>query len=231
MRKIKNLNIGNTFRSANLNVRTKDTNDVNVDKSFKYKIDDIKNHSIPNDTYIIKYNRHTNDTINHALINNDYNVLYSTNTVIPFPVLLAIGNSNNSVPVYKLKKAYTDRERENVYQAFITASDRIRVVTDVDIIKDDPYDILFNISPLRYLIDRLELSFNKISVEDYDQLSESDKNKYVEFEDGYYPSMESMTVFYDLLCEALARWRIKEFLVVDTDNQRKRLDNILGGSN
>lgn len=213
MRNIATLNIGNTFRSSNLNIASEEIyQDVN--NTFPYTINQIKKHIVPQVPYKIKYNFKANDTLNHELIKQEYLVRYETDSVIPFPVLLDLGKSKSSYPVYLLKKEYTDKEIENIKVAMLAAEDQTVITTTLDIINQSSWDILFNISALRYFVKRLEIHFKSLSSKEFSQLSDHNKTLFEEYQGRYVPTIKVMTKVYQETHEPLARWRIQDYLIV-----------------
>lgn len=213
VRNIATLNIGNTFRSSNLNIASeKIYQDVN--NTFPYTINQIKKHIVPQVLYKIKYNFKANDTLNHELIKQEYLVRYETDSVIPFPVLLDLGKSKSSYPVYPLKKEYTDKEIDNIKVAMLAAEDQTVITTTLDIINQSSWDILFNISVLRYFVKRLEIHFKSLSSNEFSQLSDHNKTLFEEYRGRYVPTIKAMTKVYQETHEPLARWRIQDYLIV-----------------
>lgn len=219
MRRLANLNIGNTFRSANLNIMIK-KDYVEVGNDFGYPIDKIKQGKIPDKNYEIKYDWHGNDTLNHALIKANYPVRFITDSVVPFPILLELGETSESYPAYYLKPHYTDKEIENIKLAAIAAKDQTIITTTVCVHQQSPWDLMFDISDLRYLVKSLEINFKALSTSEYNQLTQKDQNMYEKTNEGYFPTNTVLTNFYRITHEPLARWRIKDFLVVNNEQQR-----------
>lgn len=215
MRKISNLNINNTYRSRNLNTM--------VSQDVKRLITRVSSKNEPQVLKDIKQERYAR----HYLIDESQKPLqkgtiekifqtkqpvsYYTRTTVPYELLLRLANIKNSSVVYQIHSEFTKEQIKNVQ----TASMLCKTVVSCPLLYPDgkAKDILFSLWELRYILDRVVLTFPKLKTKQLENRKEYyHYNKNIK---RYELFSKYKLQYYRNLHEVLARWRIQLWLVLE----------------
>lgn len=228
MRKIQALNINNSYRSLNLNTRLNyqyvqkiiQVTRLNEDKLEQQIEDGTLDKEARYVLYHFDRGIGENDTLNAKLMKLNVPISYFTNSVAPLHIIKGLANNKRGEIVYQIAKEFTKEQVENVY----TASQLCRTAITCPVVYPDikTRQILFSLWDLRYIVDRIDIT--------YPQISDSDrKNGRADYYTEYNGHVWGLNNKYKLdyyigLHEVLARWKIQLWLVCDSEDETKYLE-------
>lgn len=230
MRKVQALNINNSYRSLNLNTRLAYSQVQKVIQVTRLNevelLDQIKNGTLDKEARYILYHFHNGigelDTLNTQLMELGVPISYYTNDVAPLHVLKGLANNSRGEVVYQLQKEFTPEQVKNVH----TASQLCRTTVDCPIIYPDieSKSILFSMWDLRYLIDRIDLSFPALNTK---QLRKQETKFYTlsPKDKLFHLNQEARLGYYIDLHEILARWKIQLWFICNTKEEMQLLED------
>ena len=200
MRLQKQLNINNTFRVLNINFFTKDDFDiVKVLPKDKNKILESLNNTNDN-LYWFDSKYPVDMELTQKILNHKPSLVYHTDSTVKISTMLDIGTNRKAVYLYDVHK-FDDNEIKDIQTASICGVSAL-LLKDVDH-NTDMLDTLFSIDDVRYLADRLYITFKPDVDLDY---------RIKVFEHWH---------------EILARWTIQLYVQCENDEQKEHFQEYL----
>jgi len=234
MARKRRLNIGNTDRVFNLTLVDKSDFDYSVvttqtqDEITKHIEQQAKESGLlaerDDKHYLIFKSPLANDSLNQNLFRYGGQVTYYSDGVVPYPIVQLLSeNRKFSKVCYQFKKQYDIEEIKNVNLVAMAGT----VVLDLPIVYSQmtPYQVLVSLFDLRYKVDRVELAFPALSVEDVEG-NPSLREFYIQSESDsatYELKSEYKYEFFDEIRDSLSSWKMNVFLICDNEKDHKRL--------
>jgi hypothetical protein len=208
MRLVENLNINNTFRALNLNTYTEPLEEkvIRVTESNTRRIKRVlKENDGEGYTFIIDADSSQPNIIN-AVYGSKGRINMMVNSMLPIPMLFAMGSNRRAQVIYKYHEGYSHDELVNMATVAEVVKTCVVVAADGESLPDVT-KLLFNVNDLRYIIDRI-----------YFNLEDTNTNKKLKlFKNSH---------------EVLARWKIQLYIKCESEEERQALlkDGVLIGS-
>ncbi len=200
MRLQKQLNINNTFRVLNINFFAKnDFNIVKVLPKNKTKILESLNNTNDN-LYWFDSKYPVDMELTQKIINHKPSLVYHTDSLVKIPTMLDIGTNRKAVYLYDVHR-FNDKEIKDIQTASICGVSAL-LLSDADH-NTDMLDVLFSINDVRYLADRL----------------------YITFKPGV--DLDYRIKLFEHFHEILARWTIQLYIQCEDEKQKEQFQNYL----
>ena len=200
MRLQKQLNINNTYRVLNINLFTKDDfNIIKVLPNHKDQILESLNNTNDN-VYWFDSEYPVDMDLNQKILNHKPALIYHTDSTVKLSNMLDVGTNRKAVYLYDVHK-FQDNEIKDIQTANICGVSAL-LLKDVDP-NTNMLDIMFNLNDVRYLADRLYITFKPDVDLDY---------RIKVFEHWH---------------EILARWTIQLYVQCENNNQKKQFQEYL----
>ena len=237
MARQRRLNIFNSDRIHNLNLTTKqeEANFTKVtrlnEKKIEQEMDQLKEKSTRfnkrnKKRYLIYKERYGNDTVQDKIFNHGGYISYYTTDRIPIPVIGRLAAIPQSEAIFLCKKDFSLEEVRNVHLASMAT----KVTIDVPIVLPDMnvYDYLFSLYPLRYHVDKVNISFPALSEK---EIQERHKPFYI-----FYNGMYHLKAIYKYQCfqylrEPLSTWKMNIWLVCDSKQDLHKVEEMVRKDN
>lgn len=236
--RVKRLNIYNTDRYFNINLMKKEdiTSKIKVtrfnEEEIEKEMDKLASESVDtpigrldkknNKSYLLYQERYTNDRLIQKLLKHGGSVSYYTDTIVPYYIVEQISKNLTSEVIYPTKKHYTNREIENVQLAFTACP----VTIDCPVVLPDtsPYDVLFALHPLKTNVDKIQISFPRLTEE---EISIRHKEFYHKVGNYYEVRPECKYKFFKFVQTSLSIWAMNIWLVCDNDKDYEAIDRFV----
>ena len=237
MARQRRLNIFNSDRIHNLNLTTKqeEANFTKVtrlnEKKIEQEMDQLKEKSTRfnkrnKKRYLIYKERYGNDTVQDKIFNHGGYISYYTADRIPIPVIGRLAAIPQSEAIFLCKKDFSLEEVRNVHLASMAT----KVTIDVPIVLPDMnvYDYLFSLYPLRYHVDKVNISFPALSEK---EIQERHKPFYVFYNGMYHLKATYKYQCFQYLREPLSTWKMNIWLVCDSKQDLHRVEEMVRKDN
>jgi len=237
MARQRRLNIFNSDRIHNLNLTTKqeEANFTKVtrlnEKKIEQEMDQLKEKSTRfnkrnKKRYLIYKERYGNDTVQDKIFNHGGYISYYTTDRIPIPVIGRLAAIPQSEAIFLCKKDFSLEEVRNVHLASMAT----KVTIDVPIVLPDMnvYDYLFSLYPLRYHVDKVNISFPALSEK---EIQERHKPFYVFYNGMYHLKATYKYQCFQHLREPLSTWKMNIWLVCDSKQDLHKVEEMVRKDN
>lgn len=231
------LNIHNSDRVLNITLTTKQeqANFTKVtrinEKKIEREMDQLKEKSTRynkrnKEHYLIYKERYGNDTIQEKIFNHGGYISYYTDGRVPIPIINKLAATPQSEAVYLCKKEFTLEEVKNVHMTSMAT----RVTIDVPIVLPDMniYDYLFSLYPLRYHVDKVNISFPALSEK---EIQERHKSFYVFYNGMYHLKAKYKYQCFRYLQEPLSTWKMNIWLICDSQKDMQMVEDLVKKDN
>lgn len=231
------LNILNSDRVFNLNLTTKQeqasfTKVTRInEKKIEKEMDQLKEKSTRfnrrnKKSYLIYKERYGNDTVQDKIFNHGGYVYYYTNDRVPIPVISKLAATPQSEVIYFCQKEYTLDQVKNIHLASMAT----KVTIDVPIVLPDinVYDYLFSLYPLRYHVDKVNISFPALSEK---EIQERHKPFYIFYNGMYHLKAKYKYKCFQHLQEPLSTWKMNIWLVCDSKQDLHMVEDMVKRDN
>jgi hypothetical protein len=233
MTRKKSLNIHNTDRMFNLNLTTKQeqANFIKVtrlnEKMIEREMDELKRKSARfnkrnRKSYLLYKERYSNDTVQDKIMNHGGYIHYYTTDRVPVPVINQLANVPQSEVIYFCKKDYTAEDVRNVQLVSMAT----KVAIDVPIVLPDinVYDYLFSLYPLRYHVDKVNISFPALSE---NEIQDRHKEFYIFYNGMYHLKAKYKYQCFQYLQEPLSTWKMNIWLICDSKRDLQMVESMV----
>jgi len=233
MTRKKSLNIHNTDRMFNLNLTTKQeqasfTKVTRLnEKLIEREMDDLKRKSTRfnkrnRKSYLLYKERYSNDTVQDKIMNHGGYIYYYTTDRVPVPVINQLANVPQSEVIYFCKKDYTAEDVRNVQLVSMAT----KVAIDVPIVLPDinVYDYLFSLYPLRYHVDKVNISFPALSEK---EIQDRHKEFYIFYNGMYHLKAKYKYQCFQYLQEPLSTWKMNIWLICDSKRDLQMVESMV----
>lgn len=223
VRKTKQLNINNTFRSLNFNLFNPKADNLIIlsrvsNKVIKNLIDNNKlnDYLFIVDNHSVRTNKYFND-----IFKSKAHLLYLAKTIFPVDLLFTLGNRRNFEIIYYYKDQYSLTELQNmdVVSKVYNIGIYVPVAPNKNIVK-----YLFGLNDVRYTL--AYKAYFDYTLSKHEHSVNSKKlleNYYINNEYELYDATpEKKIEDFKLIHECLARWRIQCYLdCIDAESYTK----------
>jgi len=222
MARKRHLNVLNTDRIYNLNLTTKQqqANFTKVtrinEKQIEKEMDQLKAKSTRfnrrnKKAYLIYKERYGNDTVQDKIFDHGGYIYYYTTDRVPIPVISKLAATPQSEVIYFCKKEYKLEDVKNIQLASMAT----KVTIDVPIVLPDinVYDYLFSLYPLRYHVDKVNISFPALKESEF---QDRHKEFYVFYNGMYHLKAKYKYQCFQYLQEPLSTWKMNIWLICDS---------------
>jgi len=233
MTRKKSLNIHNTDRMFNLNLTTKQeqasfTKVTRLnEKLIEREMDELKRKSTRfnkrnRKSYLLYKERYSNDTVQDKIMNHGGYIYYYTTDRVPVPVINQLANVPQSEVIYFCKKDYTAEDVRNVQLVSMAT----KVAIDVPIVLPDinVYDYLFSLYPLRYHVDKVNISFPALSEK---EIQDRHKEFYIFYNGMYHLKAKYKYQCFQYLQEPLSTWKMNIWLICDSKRDLQMVESMV----
>lgn len=224
---VKSLNIDNTFRNDNYNTNLKHELLEEIVKVTRVTEEEVvkqlEEHDTKNKRYIMFAGHHENDTLNKQLFDAYVPISYYSDTVIPYQDLIGLQGNKQGEAVYNISPKFTKKQLKNID----LASSLCRTVVNTPVVYPDisPKKLVFSLSDVRYILNRVDLDFVTLTKA---EVQGTNREPYYEKLDDnlYHLKAEVRMGYYLYMHEYLARWVIHLNLLCETPEYKNTLDNM-----
>jgi len=233
MTRKKSLNIHNTDRMFNLNLTTKQeqasfTKVTRLnERLIEREMDELKRKSTRfnkrnRKSYLLYKERYSNDTVQDKIMNHGGYIYYYTTDRVPVPVINQLANVPQSEVIYFCKKDYTAEDVRNVQLVSMAT----KVAIDVPIVLPDinVYDYLFSLYPLRYHVDKVNISFPALSEK---EIQDRHKEFYIFYNGMYHLKAKYKYQCFQYLQEPLSTWKMNIWLICDSKRDLQMVESMV----
>ena len=223
VRKTKQLNINNTFRSLNFNLfNSKSENIINLSRVSNKKIKDlVDNNSLDDKVFIVDNHSIRTNKYFKDIFNSKSRLIYLVKDIFPIDLLFNLGNRRNFEIIYPYEDEFTDDELHNmdvvskVYNIgiYVHVKQNENIVHYLFGLNDVRYTLAYK-AYFDYTLSKLNSSLNS---------EKSLENYYINKEYQLYDATpEKKIADFKLIHECLARWRIQCYLdCIDSESYTK----------
>lgn len=212
MRRIKHLNVNNSYASANYQLESYSDFEQGVIKVTRVNKDAVnqvlKMSPMEQAKYhfVIWHDKSEMDSLNDRIFKSNARVSYYTNTTVPIGILLKLQGNKKAEVVYLAKEEYTIKDIENIDAANHCNGVKVIIYCPILTKKDTPDALIKELYPLRYLTDMVILSFSGQVQKEY-----HDKD--------YSDDLQIQSRYYLQLHEFMARILMQLKLLCDEDKK------------
>lgn len=226
IRDVKQLNISNTYRSANcqpvLRKPKIKISSLDSHKIHKYYLQLKKHKTFP---YMFigsaKYNDITG--FDELIAQDGFPFSYFSNSTFPLSILLACNANRYATVFYNYQHRFlTDKELSSIFRA----SKVCRVGIHVSIIAGwlDPILLLMHLYDVRFYVDKVVLDYRGLTHQQLlSKVSKSNRSLYQKYGSLYYPNSKVRLHYYVALHEILARYKMQCIMLCESKSQVKWL--------
>lgn len=233
-RRQKKLTVGNTDRHFNLNLllendyRGKAT-PVNKEslREIQQTMEELKRQSrrmpMMNDkTYEVTYDSNMDDGLFTDICMHGGGVKFRTDSVAPYYVIQQLASNPDSEIVYTSLDEVTDKRRQNVELSFMATKTSVEV--DVKLPETGPWDLVFDLEPLKLTIDNLYLNFPII--EDREDIPEGYIHFYNPTPKGYQLKAKYRYRYFKYIQASLSIWKMNIYLICEDNVVLNELEEL-----
>lgn len=203
---------------------------LNEDEIEK-EMDELKKQSIRfnkrNDkTYLIYKERYSNDTVQDKILNHGGFIYYYTEDRVPLPIINKLAGIPQSEVIFYTQRTYTTEEVTNIQLTSMAT----KVTMDVPIVLPDinPYAYLFALHPLRYHVDKVNISFPALTV---GEIKQRHKKYYNKIKGRYYLKPKYKHTCFTHLQEPLSTWKMNIWMISDNEEDLKNVQTRVAEAN
>lgn len=189
MRRIKHLNVNNSYASANYQLESYEEFEQGVVKVTRGNEAEV-NQVLAMDPeqqlkyhFIIWHDKSEMDSLNNRIFKSNARVSYYTNSTVPVGILLKLQGNKQAEVVYLIREKYSISDIENIDAANHCNGVKVVIYCPVLSENDTPDALIKALYPLRYLTDMVVLSFSRKMQKDY---QDKDFNNDLQVQSRYY---------------------------------------------
>lgn len=233
MTRRKVLNIHNTDRVFNLNLTTKQ--EVNKftkvtkinERDILSRMERLRQESgrfnkRDNREYLIYKEKYPNNYLNEQIINHANKVYYYTEDRVPLHIVNSLSKTPRSEVIYKCRDTFSLEDVNNVHLTSMAT----KVTIDVPLVLPDinPYDYLFSLYPLRYNVDKIQLSFPSLKKE---EIKKRHKEYYAYYNGAYHLKSKYKYKCFQYIQEPLSTWKMNLWLICDSEKDLHKIEQLV----
>lgn len=212
MRRIKHLNVNNSYASANYQLESYtdfEKGVVKVTRANEKEVNQVLKLPPEKQTeyhFIIWHDQSEMDSLNSRIFKSNARVSYYTNSTVPIGILLKLQGNKRAEVVYLVRKEYTISDIENIDAANRCNGVKVVIYCPITSKEDSPEALIKALYPLRYLTDMVVLSFSsKVQKEYHDE--------------EYSDTLQVQSRYYLQLHEFMARILMQLKILCDEDKK------------
>lgn len=208
MRRIKHLNVNNSYASANYQlesysefekgvVKVTRTNEAEVNQVLAMAPEQQEKYH-----FVIWHDKSEMDSLNNRIFRSHARVSYYTSSTVPIGILLKLQGNKQAEVVYLLRDKYSISDIENIDAANHCNGVKVIIYCPILSKEDTPEALIKALYPLRYLTDMVVLSFSSKVQKEY---QDPDYSNELQVQSRYYLQlhefMARILMQLKLLCE------------------------------
>lgn len=230
----KKLTVGNTDRHFNLNLLLESeyrgrATPVNKDsfKEIQRDMNELRAQSrrlpvMDDNLYEITYTTDMDDGLFTDLCNHGGGIKFRTSTVAPYYVIQQLANNPDSEIIYTRIESIDSKRRQNVELAFMATKTSVEV--DITLPMEGPWDLVFDLEPLKLTLDNLYLRFPIIT--DRRDIPKGFIHMYEKLPEGYRLLPEYRYKYFKHIQTSLSIWKVNIYLICEDTDVLQELEEL-----